>query len=280
VFSPTSRWRWLTIFALTNLVCWLALTVIIGLLVSDEMDLGLETFVRQQQATVAAAWEQVSQNPSRTGARPTLSVERGNPTATVAWPAGSTPLPTPDKAATPGVRWPWTPTPSSPSEKATPQPDQALVSSPLLMSDPEISNLMRLNTEMDRSAPGRAVQIRYQETALNEEIAALLENNPALPYRDVRVDLKPDRVIVTGNVMVLGFRVSTETVGQVVVRDCLPHLEVETISLAGVLTPGFVKDEIKKMIREVLAWYPADYPLCLEQIVLEETRATVYGYCR
>jgi hypothetical protein len=29
-----------------------------------------------------------------------------------------------------------------------------------------------------------------------------------------------------------------------------------------------------------MTWYPADYPLCLEQIVLEETRLTCYGYRR
>jgi hypothetical protein len=57
-------------------------------------------------------------------------------------------------------------------------------------------------------------------------------------------------------------------------------MEIETISIAGVLTPGFVKDRIKVMLLEALEWYPANYPLCLEQIVLEEDRATIYGHRR
>ena len=108
----------------------------------------------------------------------------------------------------------------------------------------------------------------------------MLRRNPTLPYQDVRVDLKRDGVVMTGRVTVLGFDVDTEAAGTVAVRDCVPQMEIETISIAGVLTPGFVKDQIQDMILEALAWYPADYPLCLEQIVLEETRATVYGYRR
>jgi hypothetical protein len=46
------------------------------------------------------------------------------------------------------------------------------------------------------------------------------------------------------------------------------------------MTPALFKDKIGEMIHQAMAWYPADYPLCLEQIVLEETRATVYGYRR
>jgi hypothetical protein len=57
-------------------------------------------------------------------------------------------------------------------------------------------------------------------------------------------------------------------------------LEIDRLRLAGVMTPAFVRDEVESMIHEAVAWYPADYPLCLEQIVLEETSATVYGHRR
>jgi hypothetical protein len=47
-----------------------------------------------------------------------------------------------------------------------------------------------------------------------------------------------------------------------------------------VLTPGFVKERVKEMFLTLLEWYPKDYLLCLEQIVLEEDRASVYGHRR
>jgi hypothetical protein len=288
--SRMSRWRWLTLFALGNLVCWVVVAVVAGLLIGDEVDLGVETLIRERQATVVAVWKQVSQRPSRTEPQTDPRVQApsptetrsagGRPSATIAWPTDATPSPTPRAQTTSGVSQPATATPSLSSQTATPQPGQTQVSSPLLMSDPPISNLARLDTEMSRSAPGRAVQIRYQEATLNREVAAMLQRNPDLPYRNVAVDLKQDRVVVTGSVTVLGFEVTTEAVGTVAVRDCRPQMEILSISIAGVLTPGFVKDEIKGMLLEALAWYPADYALCLEQIVLEETRATVYGHRR
>jgi len=287
-----SRWSWLTIFAVCNLVCWVVVAMAVGLLVGDKLDLGVETLIRQQQSTVVAVWEEASQKlprakvqrtPAATASLP-VQVEteavKGKPSSTIVWPTGSLPSPTPRSQATPTAFRSSTPTPRLLPPKPTPKAEQALVSSPLLMSDPEITNLMSLNNEMSRSAPGRAVQIRYQEAMLNRQIAALVQNNPDLPYRDVQVDLKRDQVVVTGNVTVLGFQVSTEAVGTVTAQNCLPQMEIQTISIAGVLTPGFVKDQIKDMILEALAWYPADYPLCLEQIVLEERRATVYGHCR
>jgi hypothetical protein len=290
MFKRLSRRSRLTLLAVFNLVCWLGVTVSVGVLVSDGVDLGVETLIRQRQATVVAVWEQVSQKPSETEARPATTAQAPLPAKTEAatrdlatgtvGPAETAPPPTPRSQATPTAIWPSAPTPPPSSSEATPQAEQPLISSPLLMADPEITSLVGLNTEMRRSAPGRAVQIRYQEAALNGEIAALLENNPELPYRNVHVDLKRDGVIVTGDATVLGFQVSTEANGTVHAQECLPQMEIETISIAGVLTPGFVKDQIKEMILEAMAWYPADYPLCVEQIVLEETRATVYGYRR
>jgi len=37
---------------------------------------------------------------------------------------------------------------------------------------------------------------------------------------------------------------------------------------------------VQDMVFEAMAWYPQDYPLCLEEIVLEDIGATVYGYRR
>jgi hypothetical protein len=155
-----------------------------------------------------------------------------------------------------------------------------LITAPLLLADPQFSTLSVLDAELARSAPGRAVQIRYQEETLNRELAALWYNNPDLPYRDVDVDLKRDGVTVSGRVNVMGFEVRGQVAGRVMVRDCSPELEIDRVTLAGVLTPAFVRDWVEASVLEAVAWYPPDYALCLEQIVLEETRTTVYGYRR
>lgn len=115
---------------------------------------------------------------------------------------------------------------------------------------------------------------------LNKEIETLLESNPGLPYRNVHVDLRRDQAVVTGDVMVVGFDVDTEIEGTVLVENCRPRMEIGSIAIAGLLTPGFVKEQVKEMVMEALDWYPEDYPLCLEKILLEEDRATIFGYRR
>jgi hypothetical protein len=94
------------------------------------------------------------------------------------------------------------------------------------------------------------------------------------------VDLQRDQVVITGRITVQGFRVQGQVTGKVVAKDCVPVLEIERLVITGVLTPSFVRDQVEKMVLEAMAWYPVDYPLCIEQIVLEETGATVYGHRR
>lgn len=283
MFERVSRWSFLIIFASCNLAIWLVAAVVVALVASDRVDLGVETLIRERQATVAVVWEHVVSGTPQAAAGATY--ETGAPASLQtqpAKPANGSPaqaLPT-SMAVLPAETAPGR------TDQATPTPDPGApaiatpVSSPLLMSDLEFSNLMRLDQEMNRSAVGRAVQIRYDEAALNSEIHTLLENNPQLPYDNVHVDLARERVSVTGDVTMLGFTLSTKVAGSVVAVDCLPHMEIESISVSGILTPGIVKDQIKAMLGEALKWYPADYPLCLEEIVLEEGRATVYGHRR
>ena len=91
---------------------------------------------------------------------------------------------------------------------------------PLILADPQFTNPAGLNQEMEQSAEGRAVQIRYSETALNQEIQTLLQNNPKLPYRNVYLDLQRDQAVVTGDVTVLGLQVGAEVVSAVEGQDC------------------------------------------------------------
>ncbi|MBN1658763.1 MAG: hypothetical protein JXA93_10195 [Anaerolineae bacterium] len=169
------------------------------------------------------------------------------------------------------------PTAASTRPHVMSSPTQALSMAPLLLADPAFTDLSELDAEMDRSASGRPVQIRYQETALNREIAALLAGDLNLPYHDVLIDLRRDHVVVTGKVSVLGFEVNAAIEGTIVARDCRPQFDVESVSVASIVTPDLVKRRVAEMLHEAMAWYPADYALCIEQIVIEEAKASIYG---
>ncbi len=274
MFRRDTRWVWLTLFALVNLLLWVGVAAAVGLVVSDRVDLGVEALARRGEATAVALWKQLVPSDAQPTPLPTTLVQAPSPTEIME----NTPQATPTVA--PGAPPFAAGTTLPPDNTPTPEPEATGVSTPLLLADPEISSLAALNAEMSRSATNRAVQIRYQEEALNREIALLSTNNPDLPFRDVYVDLQRNRVVVTGRTTVSGFQVNAEVAGNVSVQECRPQLEIESVSVAGVMTPQFVKDQVEEMILEAMDWYPADYPLCLEQIVLEETRATVYGYRR
>ena len=283
--SRNLRWLLLSLFAVVNFVCWVGVAAAVGLAVRPGLDLGLEAFIREGQATAAAIWEQRGQPPAYAtatreegGANPEPAATRARgeePFAAVVTPgnpgAASTPGPESTREAESG------PVPIS-SPTASPVP--TLASRPLLLADPAISDTAAMDAEMERSAPERPVMIRYEEAMLNAEIAALWRNNPSLPYRDVWVDLQRDGVAISGRITLMGFEVRVTVLGQVTAQDCVPVLEIDHLGIEGVLTPSFVHDEVEKLVLEPMTWYPADYPLCMEQIVLEETGATIYGHRR
>jgi hypothetical protein len=145
------------------------------------------------------------------------------------------------------------------------------------MSDPDLSDLKDVKAEMSSSVAGRPVQIRYQEAALNRAIADFVQEHPELPYADLYIDLKRNWFTLTGSVTINEVPVSAEVVGTLMVEDCQPKVDIGSISTAGVQAPGLLQDTIIALIAESVRWFPADHPLCLEQIVLEEERMTLYG---
>lgn len=298
-----SRWSCLTVLAVCNLAFWLAVAIGVGLLASDKVDLGLESSLRAGQATVVALWQQApptagldaapgpvnpSPLPIQSEREPPAGqrVASANPTPTstrvnVQQNFPPTMPPKPSAHNTPALAAQTTPqantAPTDVPGQPTATPPAALSNNLLLLSDPDAAGLTRLDAEMSRSATGRPVQIRYSEAGLNREIGALLAQNPGLPYQNVHADLKHDGIVLSGQVTVVGVQVNTEVSGRVTAQDCRPQVEIETIAVAGLTTPGFVREGIKDLVLGSLDWYPADYPLCLEQIVLEEDRVTIYG---
>ena len=178
------------------------------------------------------------------------------------------------------VAGPGTPAPAPGGQESTAQNSGTLVSSPLVLSDPGFNSLGQVDAEMAHSTIGRLVQIRYGEAALNREIAILVAQSSDLGFRDVQVNLDRDRGGGDRRRDGVGFRRGRRGAGRGRIENCLPHVELQTVSVGGLLTPGFVKDEVTEMVLGALDWYPPDSALCLERIVLEDGAVTVYGYRR
>jgi hypothetical protein len=298
VVSRVPRKVWLALLAVSNLIIWTSVAVAVALLASDMVDIGVESFIRQSQATAVSAWENLAREPGDTQPESTpsptqLALSSGAPQAkeTSGAPAetggGSSPegaatQPAPAQQETTTSSAIATPLPTA--EGPGSDPDQSAsqgltpaASSLLLLTDPDWTDLAELNEEMGRSAVGRPVQVRLHEDVLNERVKELLGAYPSLPFENVEVDLKRDGVEARGDVGVLGFPMSTKVSGNIVARDCRPAAEVEAVSMAGVLTPGIVSDGLKESLLSLLSRYPEDHPLCVEQIVIEEDRVTIYG---
>ena len=79
----TPRWSWLAIFAACNLAFWLAVAVAVGVTATDLVDLGIESFLRQKQAT-AIAVQIAGMSKELSGTPPPTSAVALEPTASPA----------------------------------------------------------------------------------------------------------------------------------------------------------------------------------------------------
>ncbi len=318
-----SRSGLLTTFVIANLVFWILIAVAVGVLASDLVDLGIESFFREtgtellslgiipaqapsDRAEAAAPEIAVAESPAQTApqAEPegpgVAALAPEDPTEAQAQPQEPVePAPgmamTPYATRTPGAQ-PALPTQAVAAEAVAAQPSPApqqettrvealssslsspaLDASPLVLVDPGLDELNALDAEMQKSAAGRSVQIQVAEGALNRELAVALARYGELPYTGVAADLKPGQVVLSGEVNLLGLELPTEVQGTVWAVDCRPMVQIDSVSVGGILTPKFVRQQVVQLVEESLSWYPANYPLCLEQIVIEENRATVYG---
>ncbi len=308
------RWGWLLLIATANLVVWLGLAYAVATLAGDGVNLGMEAYLRQGQATAVtylgtgqAARTSTAQARAAGLAEPTTlgnpPLDAGEPVSSPssARPASPSaePLPGSDLfSAGPQSASPTEPgqaggeaRPSQPAGATRPAQAaggaqaasasaQVASGRPIVLAEPAFRELMAANSSLEQAGSGRQVRIHYLEETLNQEIAALLAANPGLPYGDVRVHLQPDRVVVSGRVVVLGLDLNAELLGTLLAENCEPRVDVQAVSVGGLLTPRFIKNQASALVFKALDWYPPDAPLCLEQIVVEDGALTVYGYRR
>jgi hypothetical protein len=248
------RWTYFTFFALVNVVCWLALAAVVGVLATQQVNLGFETFVRQQQTRVVAAWR-----------REVLPTPASTP---MALPTGVTLVVV---------------APTEPERTPTPVPGSATANPaapPVELDDPSISELVVLDAELQTWPPGRILQVTYTQQGLNRELDALLAANPGLPFRDVEAVVAWDELRLSGTMRLLGVDVPLVAVGQVLAVDCRPRVQVNSLT-AGVLpAPGLVRDQVLGRLQQWIRWFPADHPLCIQDIQFDDGVLTVVGIIR
>jgi hypothetical protein len=249
-----SRWPYFTFFALLNVICWATLAVAVGVLASQEVNLGVETFVREQQTRIVA------------------SLRREPPTTPVA-----TPVPVPTGVTVVVVA------PTAPAGTATPasgSPTANPAMPPVVLDDPPLAELAALDAELRAWPPGRLVQVSYSQAALNRELAALLAVNPQVPLRDLRAELSWDEIKLAGTLLLLGVEVPIQAEGRVTIVDCRPRVQVDLLTAGGLPAPGLVRDEVFGLLQQWIRWYPADHPLCLQDVALGDETVIVVGVIR
>jgi hypothetical protein len=307
--SWTRRRVWLALLAAGNLILWAGVALAVAFVAGDRLDLGIESALREQ-ATAVASWssgiEPRIASANTTGdagsqvSAPVLAPAVLRPSAEqVAGATDVTALPAPTVAVESDVlpgesqsaaEASANPAPL-PTQESTPRDPTAAhaamqfeptmpITTPLLLVDPEFSTLESLGPELAHSAAGRKVQIRYSEATLNRELAAWLAARPDEPYRSIYVNLGQGQVVVTGDVLVLSLPIRAEATGTVVASGCLPELKLSSVKIGGLFTPPYLRDEVESLLSQALEWYPADYPLCIDQLAIQDGQATVFGHRR
>jgi hypothetical protein len=112
-----------------------------------------------------------------------------------------------------------------------------------------------------------------------ETIAWYLDRHPSVPFRDPQVFVQPDGITAKGVAEVAGLRVGLTGRATIQLQDGVPLVTVEDLDLAGVAVPGFVRDRIQAEIDAQFS-LAQDLPVSIEELRLEEGRATVRGTIR
>ncbi len=248
------RWPYYTFFALVNVFCWLALAAVVGVLATKEVNLGVETFVREQQTRIVSG------------------LRREAPPA-----PGPTPVPVPTGVTMVVVA------PTASAATATPSPGSPAgnpPAPPVVLSDPTLAELAVLDAELQTWPPGRVLQASYTQAAVNRELAALQAANPQLRLRDLQAQLSWDRIGLTGTLTLLGMDLSVEATGRVTIVECRPRVQVDSLRAGGLAAPGLVRNQVLGWLQEWIRWYPPDHPLCLQEVVLGDGMVTIIGVIR
>ena len=191
----------------------------------------------------------------------------------------STPTPTP--VATPTLTSVPTHTPTAPpvpTFTVTPTP------TPLTLVDPGLVSSASLAEELAAMPAGQRVVLHLTDDHLTRELAAYLSTQPQAIYRNAEVRFSPGQVELGGEIRVLGFWVPATVWGHLQAQDCRVQASITDLSVGGLFTPAFLREEAAKLIQgeldKALDVLFTALPLCLESVEVGDGAAVVEGIKR
>jgi hypothetical protein len=142
---------------------------------------------------------------------------------------------------------------------------------------PDIVDLQGRLAEGGHSGEAFIVEVTEQEVA--ETIAWYLNRHPRIPFREPQVFITSRGVSATGVAEIAGLRVGLTGRAAIQLREGVPFVTLEDLDVAGVAVPGFVQDRIQAEVDAQFS-LAQDLPLIIDELVLEEGKASVQGTIR
>jgi len=155
-------------------------------------------------------------------------------------------------------------------------PEQATVQVEARL-EPDLADLRQRLGEGGHSGEAYVVEVTDQEAA--ETIAWYLAGRPRIPFGEPQVTIGPGGIQARGVAQVAGLRVGLTGRAQIELRDGVPYVTLADLDVAGVAVPGFVQDRIQAEIDAQFS-LAQDLPIVIDEVLLEEGKATIRGTIR
>jgi hypothetical protein len=143
--------------------------------------------------------------------------------------------------------------------------------------EPDIADLRQRLIEGGHRGEPFTLEVTDEEAA--ETIAWYLDRHPSIPFGEPQVFIQPAGISAQGIAEIAGLRVALTGQAHVELRDGVPLVTLGDLEVAGVAVPGFVKDRIQAEIDAQFS-LAQNLPLIIDQLVLEEGRASIQGTIR
>jgi hypothetical protein len=164
-----------------------------------------------------------------------------------------------------GIAWAYALTPEGPAVTVEPR------------LEPDVAALRQKLIEGGHSGEPFRVEVTDQEAA--ETIAWYLARHPNIPFGEPQVFIRADGLSAKGVAEIAGLRVGLTGQANIELRDGVPIVTVGDLDVAGVAVPGLVRDRIQAEIDAQFS-LAQNLPLIVDELILEEGKATVRGTIR
>ncbi len=143
--------------------------------------------------------------------------------------------------------------------------------------EPDIADLRERLIEGGHGGEPFSLEITELEAA--ETIAWYLKRHPNVPFRDPQVFIDTEEIAAKGVAEIAGLRVGLTGRADIALLDGVPTVSLADLDVAGVAVPGFVQSSIQAEINAQFG-LAENLPLIIDELVLEEGKATVRGTIR